>query len=123
MISQVTEILDNLRKIDGVKTALVVDRDGLLIAEGSEHETDSSEMLASLFARAIHSFERSTKTATKEASGIHQLIVEREGDEKLIMFVAIQFFLVVVTKGTVNIGLIRMEMREAINQLTPLLGS
>lgn len=122
-IETITAILDRLKTTDGVTTILIVDRDGLLIAKGSDQETSSSEKMASLFARAIHSFERSaTPTRRDDDDAIEQLIIERSGEERMLMFVTATFILAVVTNGPVNLGLIRMEMRETIGQLTPLLG-
>lgn len=122
-IETLTATLDRLKKVDGVHTVLVVDRDGLLIAKGSGQETSSTEDLASLFARAIHSFERSAlKTQRREDDIIEQLIIERTGDERMMMFVTPAFILAVVTQGQVNVGLIRMEMRDTIGQLAPQLG-
>lgn len=119
-IESITATLNRLTKVDGVATAMVIDRDGLLIAEGSGRVTDSSENLASLLARAIHTFERSSHQAPGE---IEQLIVERQGDEKLILFVTAAYILAVVTAGQANLGLVRMEMRETIDQLAPHLGT
>jgi predicted regulator of Ras-like GTPase activity (Roadblock/LC7/MglB family) len=122
-IDTITATLDRLKKADGIQTVLVVDRDGLLIAKGSGQETSSTENLASVFARAIHSFERSgMKTQRQEDDIIEQLIIERTGDERMLMFVTPAFILAVVTAGQVNVGLIRMEMRDTIGQLAPQLG-
>ena len=122
-IDAITGILDRLKKLDGIQTILVVDRDGLLIAKASGQEASSSEHLASLFARAIHSFERSEHRSNRAADdGIEQLIVERSGEEKMMMFVTAGMILAVVTVGQANVGLIRMEMRETMGQLSPLLG-
>ena len=122
-IDSITATLDRLKKVDGVITTLMVDRDGLLIAKGSGQDSSSTEHLASLFARAIHSFERSsTRNRATEDDVIEQLIIERTGEERMMMFVTSVVILAVVTAGPVNVGLIRMEMRETIGQITPLLG-
>ena len=60
--------------------------------------------------------------AQDDDDAIEQLIIERSGEERMLMFVTATFILAVVTNGPVNLGLIRMEMRETIGQLTPLLG-
>ncbi|MBC7544994.1 MAG: roadblock/LC7 domain-containing protein [Candidatus Sericytochromatia bacterium] len=122
-IDSITATLDRLKKVDGVITILMVDRDGLLIAKGSGQETSSTEHLASLFARAIHSFERSGQQSGRQNDDvIEQLIIERTGEERMMMFVTEAFILAVVTAGPCNVGLIRMEMRDTIGLLTPLLG-
>ena len=122
-IQTITATLDRLKKVDGVQTILVVDRDGLLIAKASGQDNTSSEQLASLFARAIHSVERSPQMAAPEGNDrIEQMIIERSGEERMVMSVTPAFILAVVTAGPVNLGLIRMEMRDIIETLTPQLG-
>lgn len=122
MLKAITKILNNLKSVDGVQAAVVVDRDGLLIAKEETTAMTNAEELASLFARAIHSFERSTKTGLK-GEEISQLIIERQGDEKLIMSVSSLFILAVIAKSNINLGMLRIEMKETIQLLIPLLES
>ncbi len=122
MIDSVIEVLNNLSKLDGVDTALVVDKDGILIAADSYHKSGYSEFLASMFARAIYEFEKSTMMTQKDKSNdINQLIIERTNEERLVMTVTPSFILAVVTKGMTNLGLLKMEIRESIDKLKPLL--
>ncbi|RYX99918.1 hypothetical protein EON78_02365 [bacterium] len=124
MIDSVIEILNNLSKLDGVDTTLVVDKDGILIAADSYHKSGYSESLASMFARAIYEFEKSTMMTQKDKSNdINQLVIERQNEERLVMTVTTGFILAVLTKGMTNLGLLRMEVRESIDKLKPLLGS
>ena len=122
MLQAITKILNNLKSVDGVYACVVVDRDGLLIAKEESTEMTNAEELASLFARAIHSFERSTKTGLK-GENIKQLIIERQGDEKLVMSVSSMFILAVMARSNINLGLLRIEMKETIRMLIPLLES
>ncbi len=122
MLQAITKILNNLQSVGGVQAAVVVDRDGILIAKEESTAMNNAEELASLFARAIHSFERSTKTGMKGES-IQQLIIERQGDEKLIMSVSSTFILAVIAQRNINLGLLRIEMKETIRLLIPLLES
>lgn len=122
MIQEITSILNNLRRIDGVTASVILDRDGLLIASEDSTQKGSAEELASLFARAIHSFERKTRLDNSSANnGIEQMIIERQGNEKLILAVSALFILAVVTQGNINLGLIQIEMKDTIKLLTPLL--
>jgi len=124
MLDSVIFILNNLSKVEGIDTALVVDKDGILIAADSYHKSGYSESLASLFARAIYEFEKSIKvTQLNKSNDIHQLVIERQNEERLVMAVTSNFILAVVTKGMPNLGLLRMEIRDAILKLEPLLGS
>lgn len=124
MIDSVIEVLNNLSKLDGVETALVVDKDGILIAADSYHKSGYSESLASMFARAIYEFEKSTMMTQKDKSNdINQLIIERQNEERLVMTVTTGFILAVVTRGMTNLGLLKMEIRDSIDKLKPLLGS
>lgn len=123
MIDSVIEVLNALSKVDGVDTSLVVDKDGILIAADSFHKSGYSESLASLFARAIYDFEKSTKmTQTDKSNDINQLIIERQNEERLVMTVTTSFILAVVTKGMTNLGLLKMEIRDSIDKIKPLLG-
>ena len=122
MLQAITKILNSLKSVDGVAAAGVVDRDGLLIAKEETTGIMNAEELASLFARAIHSFQRSTKTGLK-GEGIQQLIIERQGDEKLVLSVSSLFILAVIARSNINLGLLRIEMKETIRLLTPLLES
>jgi predicted regulator of Ras-like GTPase activity (Roadblock/LC7/MglB family) len=123
MIDSVIEVLNNLSKLDGIETSLVVDKDGILIAADSYHKSGQSESLASMFARAIYEFEKSTILTQKDQENdINQLVIERQNEERLVMTVTDHFILAVVTKGMTNLGLLRMEIRESIDKLKPLLG-
>lgn len=123
MIEQITGILDLLNEVDGIETSLIVDRDGILIASDSHNKIGYAESLASMFARAIYEFEKSTNLTQKNKSNnIHQLIIERQNDEKLVMNVTPNFILAVVTKGLTNIGLLKVEIKYTIEKLRPLLG-
>ena len=122
MIHEVIDILNSLSKVEGIDTALVVDKDGILIASDSYHKSGYSESLASMFARAIYEFEKSTKVAQKDKlNDINQLVIERQNEERLVMTVSSSFILAVVTKGMTNLGLLRMEIRDSIGKLRPLL--
>ncbi|MEK7435071.1 MAG: roadblock/LC7 domain-containing protein [Cyanobacteriota bacterium] len=124
MLESVVEILNELQKVEGIETSLVVDKDGILIASDSNHKSGPSEALASMFARAIYEFEKSTKLTQKDKSTyINQLVIERQNEEKLVMTVTSTFILAVVTKGMTNLGLLRMEIRDSVEKLLPLLGS
>jgi len=123
MLDSVVEVLNELSKVEGITTSLVVDKDGILIASDAYHKSGYSESLASMFARAIYEFEKSTKLTQKDKSTyINQLVIERQNEEKLVMTVTSTFILAVVTQGMSNLGLLRMEIREAIDKLKPLLG-
>lgn len=123
MIDSVIDVLNNLSKLDGIETALVVDKDGILIAADTYHKSGHSESLASMFARAIYEFEKSTILTQKDqANDINQLVIERQNEERLVMTVTSHFILAVLTKGMTNLGLLRMEIRESIDNLKPLLG-
>ncbi len=123
MIDRIVEILNSLIQLEGVDASLIVDKDGILIAADSYHKSGYSESLASLFSRAIYEFEKSTlQTVEDKSSWIHQLVIERRNDERLVMTVTENFILAVVTKGMSNLGLLKMEIKESIEKLLPLLG-
>lgn len=124
MLDSVVEILNALSNVEGIETSIVVDKDGILIASDSFNKNSQSESLASMFARAIYDFEKSTKITQKDKSTyINQLVIERQNEERLVMNVTDSFILAVVTKGMTNLGLLRMEIRESVDKLKPLLGN
>lgn len=124
MLDSVVEILNDLSNVEGIETSIVVDKDGILIASDSFNKNSQSESLASMFARAIYEFEKSTKITQKDKSTyINQLVIERQNEERLVMNVTDSFILAVVTKGMTNLGLLRMEIRESVDKLKPLLGN
>lgn len=124
MLDSVVEILNDLSNVEGIETSIVVDKDGILIASDSFNKNSQSEALASMFARAIYDFEKSTKVTQKDKSTyINQLVIERQNEERLVMNVTDSFILAVVTKGMTNLGLLRMEIRESVDKLKPLLGN
>ena len=49
------------------------------------------------------------------------MIVEKENEDKLMMWVNEKYILAVVTEKQANLGMVRMEMREAIESLNELL--
>ena len=60
-------------------------------------------------------FERKTKLGREsDIEGIQQMIIERQGNEKLILTVATQFILAVMTRGNINLGLLKMEMNDQL---------
>lgn len=124
MLDSVVAILNDLSNVEGIETSIVVDKDGILIASDSFNKNSQSEALASMFARAIYDFEKSTKITQEDKSTyINQLVIERQNEERLVMNVTDSFILAVVTKGMTNLGLLRMEIRESVDKLKPLLGN
>ena len=119
MAKDITVVLNQIQRVEGVSSILVVDREGLLIAETGSRSNNGApvEKLASAFAVAIHNFEQSAG----DIGDVEQVIVEKENEDKLMMWVNEKYILAVVTEKQANLGMVRMEMREAIESLNELL--
>lgn len=107
------EVLSDLNKTTGITGSMVVGNDGIVIAAdldtGFDDETVGA-LAASITANIQKSLER------LETHPLKQVTIEAEKG-KLFFADAGLGILVVTTEQAVNIGLIRLEMRNAISKL------
>ena len=107
------EILSELNKTTGITGSMVVGNDGIVIAADLQEnlEDDTIGALAASITTNIHkSLER------LQTSPLKQVTIEAD-DAKLFFTDAGMGILVVTTGKEVNIGLIRLEIKNAINKL------
>jgi predicted regulator of Ras-like GTPase activity (Roadblock/LC7/MglB family) len=107
------EVLSELNKTTGITGSMVVGNDGIVIAANLQEnlEDDTIGALAASITTNIHkSLER------LQTSPLKQVTIEAD-DAKLFFTDAGLGILVVTTEREVNIGLIRLEIKNAISKL------
>ncbi len=107
------DVLNELNKTTGITGSMVVGNDGIVIAadlnESFEGDTIGA-LAASITANIQKSLERLNTTPLKQ--------VTIEADEGKLFFTDAGLgILVVTTEKSVNIGLIRLEIKNAISKL------
>ena len=107
------DVLAQLNKTSGVTGSLVVGNDGIVIAADLNSQTDDDTVGA--LASSIASTVRKSLDAMKSGT-LGQVTVESENNKMFLSNAGIGT-LVVTTEPRVNIGLVRMEIRTAIEQL------
>ena len=108
------EVLNDLNKTTGITGSMVVGRDGIVIAadleEGSESDTVGA-LAASITTNIQKSLDR------LESKPLSQVTIEAE-NSKLFFSDAGVGILVVTTQKDVNVGLIRLEIKNAIGKIS-----
>ena len=107
------EILSELNKTTGITGSMVVGNDGIVIAANLQEnvEDDTIGALAASITANIH---KSLKRL--QSSPLKHVTIEAD-DAKLFFSDAGLGILVVTTDKEVNIGLIRLEIKNAISRL------
>ena len=108
------EVLSELNKTSGITGSMVVGHDGIVIASdlSSQYDNETIGALASSISSTVtKSLERMQQTPLK------QLTVEG-GKGKLFINSAPVGYLIVTTEESINMGLIRLEMKNAVSQLS-----
>lgn len=108
------EVLSDLNKTTGVTGSMVVGNDGIVIAadlDGGYEDDTIGALAASISANIQKSLDR------LETHPLRQVTIEAE-NAKLFFADAGLGILVVTTEQEVNIGLIRLEMKNAISKLS-----
>ena len=107
------QVLSELNKTTGVTGSMVVDNDGIVIA---------ADMAAGLEGDAVGALAASITSSIRksldrlETRPLTQVTIEAE-DAKLFLSLAKIGLLVVTTEKDVNIGLVRLEIKNAVNKL------
>lgn len=115
MITPYTPLLDALTRHRGVLACLVVEAaDGIAVDSTLQFGQDGNRV-AALSASLYRKARRSAQAAGLGATGFMQL--EADGG-RLCLLGGETLILVVVAEPAANVGLIRMEMRRATEQLT-----
>ncbi len=111
-------ILQRLTDLEDVYDAILVGKDGLIVA-GILH-TDDEEVIGAMSAAAFGSI--SSFTAQINNGESHHVIIETKKGT-IQMEEAGDLILVVSTQGRGNVGRVRLEMKKACRQLTQLVSN
>jgi predicted regulator of Ras-like GTPase activity (Roadblock/LC7/MglB family) len=114
----VEAILQRLTELDDVLNAIIVGRDGLLVA-GILH-SDDEEMIGAMSAAAFGSI--TSYTAQVNTGDTRHVILETKTGT-IQMQEAGDLVMVVITRGASNLGRVRLEVKKACRQLAQLVAS
>ena len=111
-------ILQRLTDFDEIQNAVLIGKDGLIVA--GIMQSDDDEMVGAMSAAAFGSITSFTdQIHTGEA---RRVIIETENGT-VQMEEAGDLILIVMTKGIGNMGRIRLEMKKACRQVVQLVSS
>ncbi len=108
------EVLSELNKTPGITGSMVVGKDGIVIAADLEEKVES-DTVGALAASITSNIQKSLDRL--ETSPLTQVTIEAD-NAKLFFTDAPIGILVVTAERGVNIGLIRLEIRNALSQLS-----
>ncbi len=107
------QVLSELNKTTGVTGSMVVGNDGIVIAADLD-STFEGETIGALAASISDNIQKSLDRL--ESPPLQQVTIEAK-NAKLFLTDAGMGILVVTTEKDVNIGLIRLEIKNAVNKL------
>ncbi|WP_456472313.1 roadblock/LC7 domain-containing protein [Methanocaldococcus sp.] len=113
----IEKILVEINKTDGVKGSMVVGKDGLLIASELPKDIDA-ELVGAMVSAAYGAAERAAEEI--KLGNIKQSMIEGEFG-KVLMIDAGDNILVVLTEDKVNLGLVRIIMKKAVEKLKAMI--
>lgn len=108
------QVLSELNKTTGITGSMVVGNDGIVIASDLQ-ESFESETVGALAASISANIKKSLDRL--QTSPLKQVTIEAE-DAKLFFTDTSVGILVVTTRRDVNIGLVRLEIKNALAQLS-----
>lgn len=108
------QILDNLNKTHGITGSMLVGNDGIVIAADLNTQIEE-ETVGALAASITANIQKSLKRL--DSSPLNQITVEADNAKMFFCDAGIGI-LVVVTEPEVNIGLVRLEIKNAISKLS-----
>ena len=111
-------VLQRLTDLDEVYEAVLVGKDGLIVS--GIMRTEDEEMISAMSAAAFGSI---TSFTAQINNGEAQHVIIETKTGTIQMEEAGDLVLVVITKGTGNLGRVRFEMKKARRQLMQLVAS
>ena len=106
-------IVEDLLRVDGVVGSLLVGRDGLVVAS-TLLDPEDAEILGAMSAAMYAEIDKATKRIG--VGSLSDAIINAQ-DGALLMLEAYDLILVVIAQRTVNLGLVKMEMRKAAGRI------
>jgi len=107
------QVLADLNRTSGIIGSMLVDSDGIVIASDLE-SADQDEAVGALAASITASVRKSLKRL--EHHDLDQIMIEADGGN-LFLAASKPGILVVKTEEDVNIGLVRLEIKHAVDNL------
>jgi uncharacterized protein len=114
----VETILQRLTELDEIQNAIIVDKEGLIVSGILRSEDE--EMVGAMSAAAFGSISNVTNHAG-QSEPQHVMIETKQG--ALHMEASNDMILVAITRGQVNHGRVRLEMKKASRQLAQMIAS
>lgn len=112
-VEKMRRIVEDLLRVDGVVGSLLVGRDGLVVASTLLDPSDA-EVLGAMSAAVFGEIDKATKRIG--VGGLTDAIINAQ-DGLVMILEARELILVVITQRTVNVGLVKMEMRKAATRI------
>jgi hypothetical protein len=107
-------IVEDLIRVDGVIGSLLVGKDGLVVASTLLDE-DDAEILGAMSAAVFGEIDKATKRIG--VGTLVDAIIDAQ-DGSILLLEAKELILVVITQRSVNLGLVKMEMRRAAKRIS-----
>ncbi|MBN1485691.1 MAG: roadblock/LC7 domain-containing protein [Chloroflexia bacterium] len=106
-------IVEDLLRVDGVVGSLLVGKDGLVVAS-TLLDPEDAEVLGAMSAAVYGEIDKSTRRIG--VGGLTDTIINAQ-DGAVLMVESHELILVVIAQRTVNLGLVKMEMRKAASRI------
>lgn len=107
-------IVEDLLRVEGVIGSLLVGRDGLVVAS-TLIDSEDAEVLGAMSAAVYGEIDKATKRIGV-GTLVDAIIDAQEGS--ILLLESKDLILVVITHRTVNLGLVKMEMRRAAKRIS-----
>ncbi len=112
-VAPMRRIVEDLLRVDGVVGSLLVGRDGLVVAS-TLLDAGDAEVLGAMAAAMYGEIDKATKRIG--VGGLNDAIINAQ-DGFVMLLESHELILVVITQRTVNVGLVKMEMRKAAGRI------
>ena len=115
---QLTEILQNLRKIGDILGSSVISRDGLTIASDLAKDIDEET-----FAAMSAAMQGAAETAVQELKqgNLNQIIIDAQKGKIITISAGEKAILVILSKPSINLGLVLLELGRASGKIANIL--
>jgi hypothetical protein len=113
MVHGMGDILDRLNRINGVKGSMVVGKDGIVVAADFADEV-KEDAVAAVSSTILSSLDGALK---RMEMGKFKRFVITGSDAKIVLMKGRNTLVLVLLKKDINIGLVGVEIREAVNDI------
>ena len=115
---QLTDILQGLRKIGGIKSSAVISRDGLMVAADLSKNVD-----ADTFAAMSAAMQGAAETAINELrqGELRQIVIESTKGKMVSIGAGKNAIVVILTEQDINLGLVLLEMGKASGRIAEII--